>query len=424
MKLSSIRIQIIIMLIGFIIILPRTVFAEAEINTCLSCHLENDLMPKDYIMEDIHQHSGLSCAGCHGGDPTAEDMDEAMSPENGYIGIPAYKEIPAFCGKCHSKIEFMRIYQPRIPTDQEDQYHTSLHGKKLLAGDQGVAQCSSCHTSHGILPAKDTRSSVHPYNIPATCDRCHGDPELMNPRGRKTNQFSDYAKSVHGMALLEKGDSGAPACNDCHGNHGAAPPGAESVSHICGSCHMNNLEFFKTSKMGQSFESADYHSCEQCHGNHAIMEPGDEFLNVHESSLCLECHSDGDEGYLVAESMYTDIKDTDSLYQAAQLHLLDIQIKGMNDVDIAYLLKESKQNLIQLRTMVHTFDADQVAEKAVEGKGLSSQAIELAGDEIHEFNRRRTGFGIATLAFVLLALAVYLKIRQIDSQESNPSNEL
>ncbi|NQV49161.1 MAG: cytochrome c3 family protein [Candidatus Marinimicrobia bacterium] len=424
MKLTSIYIRILVGLIGIGIMSPRILMAEEELNTCVSCHVENDLMPQDYIMEDVHQHSGLSCAGCHGGDPTAEDMDESMSPDKGYIGIPAYKDTPAFCGKCHSKIEFMRVYQPRIPTDQEDQYHTSMHGKKLLAGDQGVAQCSSCHTSHAILPAKDTRSSVHPYNIPATCDRCHGDSELMAARGRKTDQFSDYAKSVHGTALLEKGDTGAPACNDCHGNHGAAPPGAESVSHICGSCHLNNIEFFKTSKMGQSFESADYHSCEQCHGNHAIMKPSDEFLNVHESSLCLECHSDGDEGYLVAESMYTDIKDTDSLYQAAQLHLLDIQIKGMNDVDIAYLLKESKQNLIQLRTMVHTFDADQVAEKAVEGKGLSSQAIELAGDEIHEFNRRRVGFGIATLAFVLLALAVYFKIRQIDSQESNPSNEL
>jgi len=246
-------------------IFPVLLLAQADVNTCIDCHVENDLMPEFYLEADVHQKAGMSCAGCHGGDPTAEDMDESMSFENGYIGIPTKQEIPAFCGKCHSDIEFMRVYQPRIPTDQEDQYFTSMHGQKLAAGDQGVAQCGSCHTSHGILPANDPRSSVHPFNIPVTCDRCHGDSELMADRGHNTRQFSEYSKSVHGLALLERGDSGAPACNDCHGNHGAAPPGAESVSHICGSCHMNNIEFFKNSKMGQSFESAEYHSCEQCH---------------------------------------------------------------------------------------------------------------------------------------------------------------
>ena len=53
------------------------------------------------------------------------------------------------------------------------------------------------------------------------------------------------------------------------------------------------MELFKTSIMGQSSAASEMHSCEQCHGNHAIIKPGDEFLNVYESSLCLECHSRG-----------------------------------------------------------------------------------------------------------------------------------
>jgi hypothetical protein len=36
------------------------------------------------------------------------------------------------------------------------------------------------------------------------------------------NQYEKFARSVHGIALLKKHDSGAPACNICHGNHGAA----------------------------------------------------------------------------------------------------------------------------------------------------------------------------------------------------------
>ncbi|MBC8193282.1 MAG: cytochrome c3 family protein [FCB group bacterium] len=313
----------------------------------------------------------------------------------------------------------MRVFQPRIPTDQVDQYYTSTHGKKLLSGDKKVAMCSSCHTAHGILPAKDTRSSVHAFNIPQTCNQCHGDADLMASTSHGTGQYEDYAASVHGKALIERSDAGSPACNDCHGNHGAAPPGAESISHICGSCHLNNMEYFKTSVMGQLSESVEYHSCEQCHGNHLISAPTDELLNVNESSLCLECHSDGDEGYMAAESMYMQIRQTDSLYQSALLRLKDIQIKGMNDVDIQYILKDSRQNLIQLRTMVHTFDPIQITEKAGEGKELSAKALALASLEISEFNQRRLGFGISTLAFVLLALAVFLKIKQIDKNKTS-----
>jgi len=406
------------LLAGFVLFSTAEIKAESEVNTCLECHIENDIMPMDFHEDDVHQHAEISCAGCHGGDPLEEDMDESMSVENGYIGIPELADIPAFCGKCHSKIEYMRVFQPRIQTDQVDQYYTSTHGMKLKGGDKKVAQCSSCHTSHGILPAKDTRSSVHAFNIPQTCNQCHGDAELMASTGHGTSQLDDYAGSVHGKALIEKGDTGSPACNDCHGNHGAAPPGVESVNHICGSCHLNNMEYFKTSIMGKSSESAEYHTCEQCHGNHAIYKPGDEFLNVHESSLCLECHSEDDEGYVAAETMYMQITQADSLYQEAQLHLHDIQIKGMNDVDIQYKLKDAKQNLIQLRTMVHTFDPIQITEKAGEGKQLSQTAITLAGLEISEFNQRRLGFGISTLVFVLLAFALYMKIKQIDNNKN------
>ncbi len=404
----------------FLLYVPG-LYAEESVNTCLTCHEENDIMPGDFRADDVHLHAEISCVGCHGGDPTADDMDESMSAESGYIGIPSRMEMPAFCGKCHSRIEYMRVFQPRIPTDQVDQYYTSTHGKKLLEGSEIVAECASCHTAHGILPAKDTRSSVHAFNIPQTCNRCHGDADRMANTGHGSNQYKDYAVSVHGKALIEKSDAGAPACNDCHGNHGAAPPGTESVNHICGSCHLNNMEFFKTSIMGEGSESSESHSCDQCHGNHLIAKPSDEWLNVSASSICMECHSEGDEGHAAAVSMYSEISQSDSLYQLALLHLEDIQIKGMNDVDIQYVLKDAKQNLIQMRTMVHTFDPALIIEKSGEGKQLSQDAIALAGLEIAEFNKRRLGYGISTLTFVLLAFALYLKIRQIDTSKSEGS---
>ena len=77
-----------------------------------------------------------------------------MSPSKGFIGVPKKKDIPKFCGKCHSNIDFMRVYQPRIATDQVSQYYTSLHGKKLLLGDENVADCSAATPRTGFFRQK------------------------------------------------------------------------------------------------------------------------------------------------------------------------------------------------------------------------------------------------------------------------------
>ncbi len=167
---------------------PRLIFAQeqsqsAENNQCLVCHLDVEYLPDDYLEDNIHLKTGLTCASCHGGDSTSDDEEVAKAPEAGFVGVPSKEAIPQFCGKCHSDIVFMRQYQPRIVTDQVDQFYTSVHGIRLREGDEKVADCTSCHTAHGILSARDTRSSVHALNVPQTCNKCHGDSEYMGEYG-------------------------------------------------------------------------------------------------------------------------------------------------------------------------------------------------------------------------------------------------
>ena len=57
----------------------------------------------------------------------------------------------------------------------------------------------------------------------------------------------DYQKSVHYAALTKGNDLSAPTCNDCHGNHGAAPPGVGAIANVCGTCHAVFAQKFATS---------------------------------------------------------------------------------------------------------------------------------------------------------------------------------
>ena len=384
---------------------------EAKVDHCIACHKEIDMMPDGYSENDVHVKANLTCAGCHGGDPTSDDQEVAMSPTKGFVGVPKRKDIPQFCGKCHSNINFMRVYQPRMETDQVAQYYTSVHGKKLQQGDENVAECASCHTAHGIYGAKDPRSTVYKLNVPNTCSKCHGDEKLMKEYNIPTNQLEEYSKSVHGVALLKNQDLGAPACNDCHGNHGAMPPGITSISYVCGTCHVSNMEYFNASKMAKAFQELDYHACEQCHGNHNIQKPIDEMVGIGKESKCTDCHSEGDEGYKASEEMYNSIMVLKDRYNEANNKYLEVKQKGMNDVDIGFLLQDAKQDLIQSRTLIHTFDTSKVAEKTSDGNKISDKAIVLADAQIDEYYTRRNGFAIATVVFLIFAAALYLKIK-------------
>jgi predicted CXXCH cytochrome family protein len=386
---------------------------------CYNCHKEMEVLPDDFHGADIHMQPGLSCAGCHGGDPTQADPDAAMDPTKGFVGVPSRQQIPQFCGKCHSSIDFMRTYRPRMETDQVQQYFTSVHGKRLKKGDNKVAECASCHSAHNILPAEDTRSSVYPTKVPYTCNRCHGDADYMKEYGIPTDQFDKYVNSVHGKMLLEKNDISAPTCNDCHGNHGATPPGVKSISHVCGNCHVNNMDYFTSSPMAKVFQEMDFHACEQCHGDHGVQPTNDNMVGVGDSSVCINCHSEGDKGYVAAQEIHGYLRTLAGKYDHAQNLLHEVQKKGMEDVDILFTLQQANQDLIHTRTIVHTFQPAKVHEKAEQGIEKTGKAINMAQGELKEYVTRTRGFGVATIFITVLVIALFFKIREMERRKKS-----
>jgi len=120
-----------------------------------------------------------------------------------------------------------------------------------------------------------------------------------------TDQLEKYKKSVHWKMMTSKGDLLAPTCNDCHGNHGATPPGVGSVANVCGTCHAIFAQKFATSVHQQIFDKA----CVECHSNHAVLKPSDEWLGTRTDAICATCHSGNDDkGAVAAARMRGDIE--------------------------------------------------------------------------------------------------------------------
>jgi len=380
------------------------------------------------FVSDVHFRRALSCAGCHGGDPMDEDMADEIYDR--WPEAPERHEdrtwIPAFCARCHADPVFIRRFNPALPTDQYAKYKDSRHGERLFrAGDSKAAQCVSCHTAHGILRPNSPRSSVHPRRVPYTCGRCHADEEYMagyvgsDGKLLPTDQLREFETSVHGRALLDRGDLGAPACNDCHGNHAAMPPEISSVAQVCRNCHAGNGELFDGSRHKQAFERHGWPECETCHGNHAIAETDDSMLSEPSSPLCYECHreyaEDNPKCVETAKYFYASITSL-----ARESELLDGRIQPMArrglDVDaLTATVEELRDILRQSRSLIHAFDRGEFAPVETRGRQQVEAGRALVTKAEAEYRFRRNGLLVAVGIMSFLAVVIFLKIRDIES---------
>ena len=402
--------------------LPVALWGESPgVDQCMSCHLELEdkelHAPARLLEQDIHNRQGLACADCHGGDPTSDDEDISMDEAVGFVGIPSRAEISGFCGRCHSDATYIRQYNPALRIDQETLYHTSVHGQRLLEnGDHKVAVCTDCHGAHGILPGADPRSPVNTANVPQTCGRCHSDPIYMREYGIPTDQFEKYRGSVHGRPLLEEGDLSAPACNDCHGNHGATPPGVNSLANVCGQCHSINNELVNASPHRPAFERLGIAACETCHSHHDIQSPSDEMVGDSTPALCVRCHHEDKwpRGLEGARTIRAALDSLSRRHAGAQAIVRRAERAGMEVGEALFALNEAAGQLTRARSTLHTFDPEKVTAVSKAGIELAEAAENQGLAALDELQFRRKGLGASLAVIVLLGVALLFKIRSLD----------
>ena len=327
-------------------------------SSCIQCHTNLDEKFKHFNGTDVHSTIGLSCHDCHGGNPDpklAEDMNAAMDKNfkaNPFRGAPKRAGIPEFCGRCHSSADFMKKFNPTIRVDQVTEYWTSKHGQLLKSGDVNVATCIDCHSVHNIKRKSETDSPVYPTHVAETCSRCHSDAKRMAQYHIPTDQYARWKVSVHANAMFNKGDVSAPTCNDCHGNHGAMPPGVDRLVFVCGNCHLREAELFRKSSKYQLWEQHNtflatpakcgdchqdqrakltithFNECVTCHENHSIVRPSMAMLGPLPDTPCAFCHEGiGPLASVVAEpdsvtEHYGEMRQK-LMAQADELHLAD-----------------------------------------------------------------------------------------------------
>ena len=387
----------------------------------------NPLLNLKEFVSDVHFRRGLSCAGCHGGKPEADAMptEIAKSWPAAEVRHKDRTWIPEFCGRCHSDPAFMRTFNPSMPTDQVAKYRGSGHGIKLLQEkDSRAAQCVSCHGVHGIRGSKSRKSKTFVQRVPETCGTCHADPQYM--AGYKladgsplpTSQLADYKVSVHGKALLEKGDLGAPACTGCHGSHAAMPPAAASVSQVCRTCHAQNGILFSGSRHKKAFEEHGWPECAQCHGQHKIEKPTDVLIGDQPGTLCQDCHAKYSKDNKTCSTTAASFRSTLATLSAGRAEVASriepLAEQGLDAEELARSVGELDEALVQSRSRIHSFDQSSFAAAVVPGTEALSKARTLITEANSEHRFRTKGL-LAAIGFMsLIAAGIALQLRETE----------
>jgi predicted CXXCH cytochrome family protein len=265
-----------------------------SVASCLNCHDDKQatLKLKDGSAMSLHvdpadfthsvHGSQLICTDCHGGYDQNHPSVATFASRRAYV-LASYE----VCKKCHF--------------DTYTRTLESVHYELLKSGMDAAPVCTDCHGTHNIQNPHEKRAMVS-----RSCATCH------------TDVYDQYARSVHGKALVQEGNQDVPACADCHTHHTIQAPGTVKFRlaspDMCIRCHGDErlMKKYGISTAVAKTYLTDFHgvtaslarvagpaaaplvvTCVDCHGVHNIASPrlkGDQAMKAAVAASCAKCH--------------------------------------------------------------------------------------------------------------------------------------
>ncbi len=422
--------------------------------TCLTCH--GGKLEFALTGEDLERYRKLAA------NPPASAPADRFNHGDSFKGKAPRVKVPETCGECHADVARMNPYG--LPTDQLAQYRVSGHGKAIFEkGSLKAAVCTDCHGVHDVLSPKNPQSRVFPSNVPGTCGKCHGDPQIMEGTKLSTGIVPEYRESVHGRGLLEGGDVGMPHCATCHGSHAAVPPGYRAAGHVCGKCHQQEEQQFLQSLHGKF---PDFPRCVGCHlpslmrHDHRIQrvvaspaaiektfaqiaatmpaatidDPAliETYQAVRQPAArpfqeyCRRCHAPNrqighrvflphidDFAVKVGEDMYQQVRRAELLYAAAAVRVKQMAHGILLVEDEAVLVEEMRTKLVSIGPAQHTLDLEKVKTIVDEEAVIARQVHQSLDKKEADLYWRHWVLRPLWAFLLLMSVALYVKFKQL-----------
>ncbi len=277
---------------------------------CSDCHGSHDVLPHEDPRSKInHDNIAKTCTNCH---VEIETVHVKVIKEQLWEEAPG--RIPA-CIDCHSPHKVRKVKYDQSMTDDDC---LACHGRKdldLKAADGRslfVDRTEIHDSAHTKVTCAMCHSGISRFDEPpcrhtgtVNCASCHADQEAAHEQG------------IHGK-LEAQGNTDAPGCKTCHGQHGILPrANATSPTHVrnvpklCAKCHQTGkpaavlrhgeidglVDSYDMSIHGKGLEESGLlvtAVCTNCHTAHTPLPKEDPASTVHPDHVagtCAGCHA-------------------------------------------------------------------------------------------------------------------------------------
>ncbi len=146
-------------------------------------------------------------------------------------------------------------------------------------------------------------------------------------------------------------------------------------------------------------------------------------LRVDDNALCVECHDSDSKGYSAAAKMKSDIDSLKTVLAIAEDITGKAERKGVEGDKDRFDLSKSRDALTRARSVIHTFNAEEIAEITEPAVEHASIISNIAKSALKDLKVRQFGLGLLLIIVLLVVFALWRKIKEVDKEVDFTVNE-
>ena len=151
----------------------------------------------------------------------------------------------------------------------------------------------------------------------------------------------------------------------------------------------------------------------------AFSIPRDALIGTDDKSVCGQCHTEGDPGFVAANSIRDHLAQLAAAIDRSDQILSKAERSGMEVSQARLDLVQTRDTLTKARVTIHSANVARVQQDIQPGLASADKNYEAGKEALKERNYRRYGLGLSLIAIAIVLTGLRMYLKQIESGQNS-----